>query len=476
MARLDSKPKSILVMGDLMLDIQIHGDIEKMANEAPIPVLKKREVRMNLGGCGNVIMNLLGLGSKRLFLMSMVGDYVGANEINNILISHPEITSRLFKSPKYCTTVKTRGFANNKIIFRYDNEEWHELTAPHLAEAVANVDRLLTSGQIDAIVFSDYNKGFLCKDLTQRVIALANQKGVPTFVDPKVDHTKYIGCTVFKPNIKEIGDIFGIQYRVEHLKDIHATIKAEVKCKDTIITLSEQGITALTDSGEFIHERTQSSEVADVTGAGDVVLSMIAYFYGTMEKRELIRLATWMGTHSVKFTGAYVIRSADLLEANRAITGCKRIMRDSLGDLNVPIVVTNGCFDIVHEGHIALFQHCRTIVPPGGVFIVALNGDDSIRRLKGDTRPINTLAARVALLSQFSMIDWIVVFDEDTPHELYKVMKPKTIVKGGDYTAETVVGSEFCDSVEIFKYMEGKSTTKIIEQVLGLKVPGQINV
>jgi len=469
MSYLNGESKTIIVLGDLMLDIQIHGDIEKMANEAPIPVLRKQDVQMNLGGCGNVLMNLRALGSKKLFLVSMVGDDIGAHEIRKKLKDCPEITPILMASPDYYTTVKTRGFAKNKIVFRYDSEERCELSSEHLAEVIAAVTKILDTTKVDSIVLSDYNKGFLGKELSQHVISLANRRGIPTLVDPKVDYTKYIGCTIFKPNIKEIRDIFGITYRAEKLHEIHWTIRARVNCKETVLTLSEQGITFLTESGEFIHERTRSTEVADVTGAGDVVISVLAYFYGTVGSRELIQLATWMGTHSVKFMGTYVVRPVDLLEANRAITGCKRILRESLVNLKCPIVVTNGCFDIVHEGHIALFKYCRSIVPAGGALVVALNGDESIRRLKGSARPINSVGARVALLNQFAMIDWIVVFDEDTPYELYKAMRPKIIVKGGDYTTESVVGGEFSDRVEIFEYLEGKSTTKIIERIHDIK-------
>lgn len=465
MSFLNAGSKTIIVLGDLMLDVQIHGTIEKMANEAPIPVLNKREVRMNLGGCGNVLMNLRALGSKRLFLVSMVGDDMGAQEIRKELQDCPEITPILISGPKYCTTVKTRGFANNKIIFRYDHETRRELSPEDAQEVIAAVTKILESEKVDSIILSDYNKGFLGKELAQSIISVANSKSVPILVDPKVDYKKYVGCTLFKPNIKEIRDIFGITYSPINIREIHETIRKRVNCRETVLTLSEDGITLLSESGEFIHERTHSTEVADVTGAGDIVISILAYFYGTVPSRELIRLATWMGTHSVKFMGTYVIRPGDLLEANREISGSKYIPRKLLGDLKGPLVVTNGCFDIVHEGHIALFKHCRSIVPPGGSLVVVLNGDDSIRRLKGPSRPINSLAARVALLSQFAMIDWVVVFDEDTPYELYKIMQPTIIVKGGDYTADSVVGAEFCDHVEIFEYLEGKSTTKIIERI-----------
>lgn len=467
MSYLNAAPKTILVLGDVMLDIQVHGDIEKMANEAPIPVLHKRDVKMQLGGCGNVLMNLLALGSNRLFLVSMIGKDAGGQEVRDIIAQHPEIAPTLLENSEYCTTVKTRGFANNKIIFRYDSEKRCELTSEDLDRAIQAIQEIIETNQVDSIILSDYNKGFLGRQLAQYAISLANTKGIPTFVDPKVEYTKYIGCTIFKPNIKEIQDIFGIIYKPENIRAIHEAIKERVKCLETLITLSEKGITLLTDANELIHERTHSTEVADVTGAGDVVISILAYFYGAIEKRELVKLATWMGTHSVKFTGTYVIRRGDLLEANREITGSKFIARASLGHLKTPVVITNGCFDIVHEGHIALFKYCRSILPADGVFVVALNGDESIRRLKGNTRPVNNLSARIALLNQFCMIDWIVVFDEDTPYELYETMRPTIIVKGGDYTASAVVGGEFCERVEIFEYMEGKSTTNIIRRIQG---------
>jgi len=465
MSFLNVAPQTILVVGDIMLDVQIYGAIEKMANEAPIPVLHKERVTMHLGGCGNVLMNLRALGSKKLFLVSMLGDDAGAQEIRGILRGHPEISPTLLVNSEYCTTVKTRGFANNKIIFRYDAERRRELLEEDEYRAITAVQTILQNNSIDSIVLSDYNKGFLSKKLAQHVISEANQLGIPTFVDPKVDYTKYIGCTVFKPNIKEIKDIFGITYKPENLKMVHETIKEHVRCQETLITLSEQGITLLSDAGQLIHELTHSTEVADVTGAGDIVIATIAYFYKVAEKRELIKLATWLGTHSVKFTGTYVVKKTDLLEANREITGSKFISRASLGDLKGLTVVTNGCFDIVHEGHIALFKYCRSILPPNGVFVVALNGDESIRRLKGASRPVNSLEARKALLNQFTMIDWIVAFDEDTPHELYKAMRPTVIVKGGDYSADAVVGREFCDRVEIYEYVEGKSTTRIIQRI-----------
>jgi D-beta-D-heptose 7-phosphate kinase/D-beta-D-heptose 1-phosphate adenosyltransferase len=209
--------------------------------------------------------------------------------------------------------------------------------------------------------------------------------------------------------------------------------------------------------------------VRDVTGAGDIVISIIAHYYKYLEKSNLIHLAAWMGTHSVKHVGTYVIKKSDILEGCKMIRDTKLLTVDNLIHLETPFVITNGCFDIVHEGHIALFKYCKSIVPENGSVIVALNSDDSVRRLKGSTRPINSLQSRIALLNQIESIDWIVVFDEDTPYELYSKIKPTVLVKGGDYAADSLIGREFCKQIQIFKYVPGKSTTGVIEQIRNLK-------
>ena len=452
-----------------MLDVQIHGTIEKMANEAPIPVLHSKLETKQLGGCGNVLMNLQALGCNRLFIISMIGNDAPGKDIQRIVNRYPEIIPKLCISDEYCTTVKTRGFSNKKIIFRCDVEQKRSPLENHIAYCKGAIDQILEDNKVDSIILSDYNKGFLIKELAQYVIGKANKCGIPTFVDPKIDYTKYIGCTVFKPNVKEIGDIFGIEYSYGRLQATHETIQKQVDCKETLLTLSENGISYLTESGNLIHKKTVSTEVCDVTGAGDVVLSVMAYYYRHLEKSVLLHLATWMGTHSVKHVGTYVMKKSDILEATKIIRDTKLITADSLSHLETPFVITNGCFDIVHEGHIALFKYCKSVAPDNGTVVVALNSDESVRRLKGATRPINSLGARIVLLNQIEAIDWIVVFDEDTPCELYRAISPTILVKGGDYVAESLVGREFCKEVRIFNYIAGKSTTGIIERIQELK-------
>jgi len=463
---LEMQPPKILVIGDIILDVNIYGSVNRIANEAPVPILVYKNETRKLGGCGNVLMNLQGIGCSRLFLVSMIGNDNHGKEIRDIISNYPEITPIFYSDNEYTTTVKTRGFSNKKIVLRYDIEKKIPLLKKHIDSCKEKICILLKENKFDSMILSDYNNGFLVEELTRYIIAEANKYNIPVFVDPKVDYRKYIGCTVFKPNIKEMKDIFGIDFSYEKIKEIHQTIQTRVECKETIITLSENGISYLTDCGNLIHKKTVSTEVCDVTGAGDIVISIIAYYYKKIEKETLIELATWLGTHSVKHLGTYVIKKIDILEGFRNIRKTKLIRPESLVDFKDPVVITNGCFDIVHEGHLALFSFCRSIVPENGAVIVALNSDASISRLKGETRPINSLKSRIALLDQINTIDWIVIFDEDTPYELFKTVRPTILVKGGDYTADELVGREFCKEVVIFNYMEGKSTTNIIKKII----------
>jgi D-beta-D-heptose 7-phosphate kinase/D-beta-D-heptose 1-phosphate adenosyltransferase len=461
---LSVRSKNIMLFGDIMLDVKLSGSIHKMANEAPIPVLLQETEKKYLGGCGNVLMNLQSLGCEKLFIFSKTGNDSYGKEITDILSNYPEIIQCLYSDSTYKTTVKTRGFANKKIIFRYDIENSTNLIEDHIESIKVRVVNIMNENKIDSIIFSDYNKGFLLKDITQFVIKEANIRGIPTFVDPKGDYRKYRGCTVIKPNTKEVNDVFGIEYSFENLENIHKTIKEKVECEETLLTLSEDGISFYTDN-HMIYKKTIESEVNDVTGAGDIVLSIIAYYYTSLEKEHLIQLATYMGTMSVRYVGTYVLKKSDILKAYRLFNKNKLITLDNVKYLKSPIVFTNGCFDILHEGHMSLFNYCQSIKPHGGEVMIAINSDDSIRKLKGQQRPINNEQARIAILNNIESVDWILVFTEDTPYEVLEVIHPHTLVKGGDYTADSIIGKEFAKEVKIFTYMDGKSTTNIVNKI-----------
>lgn len=467
---LSVRPKNIMVFGDIMLDKMICGTIQRMANETPIPILLYDSEKKCLGGCGNVLMNIRALGCEKLYIFSMLGNDSYGKEISKMLSEYPEIIQHITIDDSYTTTVNTRGFSNNKIIFRYDTERRTALLAAHMEEIRREVKTVLETTRIDAIILSDYNRGYLVKELTQYVIQLANEKGIGTFVDLKTDYTKYLGCMLIKPNRKELQDVFGIEYRRSELDKIHASVKEKVGCKETLFTLSEEGMSLCMENGDILNAKAEDCEVNDVTGAGDVVISIIAYYYNNMSRAQLIALATYVGTTSVKYAGTYVLKKSDILRGFKSIRESKVIRAEDVKYLKHPIVFTNGCFDILHEAHIALFQYCRSIRPPGGEVIVAINSDASIRRLKGSTRPINLIDTRIAILNSIEVIDWIVVFDEDTPYEILQQICPHTLVKGSDYTLESLVGKEFCEQVKLFTYIPGKSTTNTIKKIRAMDV------
>lgn len=461
---LNIRPQNIIVVGDIMLDIIIDGSINKIANEAPIPVLHQNTEIKKLGGCGNVLMNLQSLGCNKLFLVSMIGDDMYGKDIQEIISKKPEIVSKLYTDKSYCTTVKTRGFSNKKIVFRYDIEKNNNPIKLHIEKCKEYIENIINNNEIDSIILSDYNKGFLIHELTSYVIFIANKNNIPTFVDPKVDYKKYIGCTLFKPNIKEIYDIFNIEYSYDKLKEIHEFIQLKVNCTNTLITLSEKGISLLSNNNFYL-EKAHPTEVCDVTGAGDIVISVFAYYYKYVDTNILIKLSTWIGTHSVKFPGTYIINNSDILKGYKFIRKTKLVSIEEVSKINSPIVITNGCFDIIHEGHLLLFKYCKSLAHIDGLFIVALNSDESVQKLKGSSRPINDLHSRIALLNEIDSIDMIITFNETSPYEIYSRINPTVLVKGGDYTPDTIVGKDFCKEIKIFNYIDGKSTTNIIKKI-----------
>jgi D-beta-D-heptose 7-phosphate kinase/D-beta-D-heptose 1-phosphate adenosyltransferase len=457
--------KNIIIFGDIMMDVNIHGKINRMANESPIPILVQENLRNILGGCGNVLMNLQSLGCEKLFIFSRVGNDSYGKEITHTLSQYNEIEQHIYKDDSYTTVTNIRGFSQKKLMFRYDIENSVELLEGHIHHINHAIEAIIRNNKIDAIIFSDYNRGFLVEKNTQHIIQLANIYNVSTFVDTKSDYKKYIGCTMIKPNMKELLDVFGLRFSFSNLDNIHRSIKESVQCKETLITLSEHGMTYSTENNHIINEKANKSDVIDVTGAGDVVLSIISYCYNSISKEEILKLATHMGTLSVQHAGVYVMKPYDILKAHRILNRNKVITIEKVKYITTPIVFTNGCFDILHEGHMALLQFCNSIKPHGGEVLVAINSDESVRKLKGPTRPINDERARIAILNNIESVDWILVFKEDTPHEILEQIRPHTLVKGGDYTVEQLPGREFCENVKIFTYIDGKSTTAIVHKI-----------
>lgn len=458
------KRPNIIVCGDIMLDHATHVQIEKIANEAPIPVYNFKEEYYTLGGCGNVLQNLYNLGCENLFIMSVVGNDVQGERIHS-LVNSMKIHNYIQTYDGFHTTTKERFFCDNKIIYRFDREntkQEQKVIGSILFEDI--LEKILQTTHIDCILLSDYNKGVLTFEQCQRIIQLANKYNVFTCVDPKENPDKYRGCTLIKPNLSEACKLFGLEKSTPIL-EIHKVIQARLECQYSVVTMSEKGIT-LYNGKDLLHEIPNVHKIIDVTGAGDIVCCLMGYFIPMqIPISEVVYLATHIATKSVEYPGSYTVSMNDVYELNLKHTTI--ITRDDISVLKhvfdkQTIVFTNGCFDILHSGHIQLFKFCKS---QGNIVVLGLNSDASIRRLKGDTRPINPLSIRLDILSSIQYIDYIIVFEEDTPYEVLQLLKPDILVKGGDYNVNAIVGREFAKETILCNFVPDNSTTGIIQKI-----------
>ena len=450
---------TIIVCGDIMLDHNIYTHVEKIANEAPIPVFNHQSEEWNLGGCGNVLKNLHSLGCENLYIFSAVGaDDNG--KIINTLISGLGIQNHIQTIPLYNTTIKRRYFSDNRIIFRCDvensNDQKQKLSTVNFTE---EIETILTRERVDCIVLSDYNKGLLTRAQCQGIIRLANKYGVITCVDPKEDPTKYIGCTLIKPNRAEAYKLFQLPSEAP-IADLHRVIRNTIGCRYSVITLAEQGIT-LFDGVTLFHERPCVRNIIDVTGAGDVVCSILSYFiHNTTSLSEMLRTATRLATKSVEYPGTYTVQPSDLLEMSD-----KQITFEALALIprnGKRLVFTNGCFDLLHSGHLELLRFCKK---QGDIVVVGVNSDTSVRGLKGPSRPVQSEAVRVDVLTALQCIDHVILFEDATPYRILQELKPDLLVKGGDYRVEDIVGREFAKETIVCPLVEGMSTTRLVAKI-----------
>ena len=436
-----------------MLDQNIFVKAEKLANEAPIPVFGYQRGEFSLGGCGNVVKNVCGLKSTPVHLFSAIGPDTAGQQIE-ALVKELGVVSHLRIVAEYTTTIKQRYFCDNKVIFRCDTE----VALPIAPTFAHEIEDLLKTGDIGGIILSDYNKGVLTAQVCQDIIHLATKYGIFTCVDPKHDYVKYKGCSLIKPNRKEACALLKMDPATP-LLDLHEKMFKLVGCKYSVITLAEQGIT-LYDGTRMIHERPEVRKIIDVTGAGDVVCAILGHFFSLYSDRmtptTILKLATHIATKSVEFPGTYTVSHKDLMPISKVILDIKSLKSQGR------IIFTNGCFDLLHSGHISLFKYCKDL---GGTVVVGLNSDASIRRLKGATRPVNTLQTRLDVLEAIQYIDWIIVFEEDTPAGVLEILRPDILVKGGDYAVESIIGREFAGETRICSFVQGVSSTATIQRI-----------
>lgn len=471
--------KTILIAGDVMLDTYIFGKVGRISPEAPVPVLLEDETRMRFvpGGAANVAVNVKAAGQDAS-LFSLVGSDENGRRLLDRLEQEGIDNNAVLQLSDRPTTSKLRYIGQtNQQILRVDRESTEEVDIGSLNEKWRYLED--AAGNISLIVLSDYNKGFLSEAVCQRLITFANERCIRVLVDVKgSDAAKYKGAFLLKPNRSELSDLTGL--RTDTIDDcVNASIvlreKADVEM--VLATLGADGMILIDSQGLKKRVETVAKDVYDVTGAGDTSIAYLAAGLadGMSIEEAVDRANTAAGIQVSKMGTSLVypdeveraMNSSDGLMTKRlnyyTNDGLKSFFRNREGKR---VVFTNGCFDILHAGHVTYLQKAREL---GDMLVVGLNSDASIKRLKGQDRPINNVEDRLKLLSALECVDYVVVFEEDTPINLIEKIRPEVLVKGGDYEIETIVGYEFLKSyggiTTTIPLVEGLSTTGLIDKM-----------
>ena len=468
MDRLRAYKPSILVIGDLMLDHYLWGKCERISPEAPVQVIDVQRESTVLGGAGNVVNNLLSLGAK-VSVLSIVGNDDNGTELLSMLETLGADAKGIVKEEGRKTSKKSRVIASHQQVVRYDSESKDDITDVSVNALLAQCETYIPN--IDVILLSDSGKGVLTTTFTHKVIELAKKYNKPILVDPKGDdYSKYSGATLITPNKKEASIATKIAIKDdESLQKAGNLLKESLDLEYAIITLSEDGMAIFGE--QFEKMPTVAREVYDVTGAGDTVLASLGYALSCgLSMKAAASFANAAAAVVVGKLGSATVtldevdayeHSLSSATAESKIKTKEEIIHLLQTKKNQKIVFTNGCFDILHVGHVKYLEIAKSF---GDILILGLNSDDSIKRLKGESRPINSLEDRAYVLASLESVSFVVPFEEDTPLELISAIKPDILVKGADYEGKEVVGSNIAKEVRLVQFIEGKSTTKIIQR------------
>ena len=470
MIKLDKKP-NILVIGDLMIDHYLWGSCDRISPEAPVQVVNVKKESSVLGGAGNVINNLVTLGSV-VDVISVIGNDSVANELKSLLEKIDVPTSNLVVENNRKTSKKSRLIASQQQVLRYDMESIDDINENSHKQIIQTLEKNID--KYSSIILSDYGKGVLTTNLTKEIIKIANKNNIKVLVDPKgKDYSKYKGSYTLTPNKKEAMEATNIDIKDESsLIEALKSLKTQCSLEVSLITLSEQGIAIFDD--ELTIKPTVAREVYDVTGAGDTVIASIAFALGNnLDIKDAIYFANLAAGVVVGKIGSATTTLDEIYEyeyslhksnSNSHIKTFDEIktLASKLHNQGKKIVFTNGCFDILHVGHVKYLEVAKSY---GDVLILGLNADSSVKKLKGPTRPINTQDDRAYILASLESVDYVVIFEEETPYELIKLIKPHVLVKGGDYEGKEVVGQDIADELKLVQFVDGKSTTNTIKRI-----------
>jgi len=467
----------VLVVGDLILDRYVTGDVERISPEAPIPVLAARESEERLGGAGNVVANLCSMGAQ-VEVVGVIGPDRRGERLRAMLERNGADTSGCCVDESRPTIEKTRLISGSSQMLRVDWEKKLPIDDALAAQILAGLPARIARAQ--AVVLSDYDKGLLTRPLLRGAIDAAREHGVPVLVDPKgSDYRCYKGATLVTPNRKEAEQAVG--RRIGELDDVRAAARELLETCDfeaCVITLGAQGMYHLSRDGSSGIVPTVARAVFDVTGAGDTAISVLALgLAARLPLATAVNLANHAAGIVVGRRGAACVTREDLF-ASLGKTGglARKILFGS--DLErvltrwrsegKRIAFTNGCFDVVHAGHVQYLRFARS---KGDRLLVGINDDASVKRLKGEGRPVNSLTDRMDVLSAFEMVDGVTSFEQDTPQEIIERVTPDVLVKGEDWRDKGVVGREWVErhggAVHLAPLLEGRSTSAMLEKERG---------
>lgn len=464
-----SKNVKCLVYGDLMLDKYIYGSIGRISPEAPVPVVLTEREEAALGGAANVAGNIRAMGIQ-VSIIGRIGNDAEGFMLNEKLEAKG-IQFQGIKSDQVQTTTKTRVIGMNQQILRVDKEDAAKLDGEGAKRVWDSLEYCISRS--DVLIISDYNKGTCTDEICRKIIGQAHRQKKIVLVDAKAkDWTKYEGADLITPNFKEFKEAVGTacSNTEEDIVKYGLKLCHKYSLNGLLITRSQLGMTYVGRDGSFYTYQAQAREVFDVSGAGDTVMAVLAAFLSVHSPLdEAVYASNTAAGIAVGRFGAYNVLKQELFtelkkKENRdrtliwsweeAAAFCRQC--NKCGE---KVVFTNGCFDILHRGHIEYLNKARDL---GERLIVGLNTDDSVKRLKGACRPVNNQADRAYLLSALECVDGVVLFDEDTPYRLIECLKPDLLVKGGDYELENIVGRNLVDEVVILPFVDGYSTTKIL--------------
>lgn len=480
---MDFSNTSVLCVGDVMLDEFMSGSIDRISPEAPVPVLRLTETRTMLGGAGNVARNIAALGGNAV-LVGLVGQDANVERLRQLVAMTPRLIDATVGSPLRPTTRKSRFSAVHQQVLRVD-EEFTLPARPSEVELLkARIGERMSG--VQAVILSDYRKGVLTPEIVRFAIAQARARDIPVFVDPKSkDFSKYRGATCITPNLAELAAAGGRPAEEEaEIVALAREFLVKAKAEAILVTRSASGMTLVQASGEVRSVQARALEVFDVSGAGDTAIATFALAYASGETMaRAMEIANAAAGIVVGKLGTATVNpdelaravdddedrnagpNATLLDLGSAVALVDRWKRRGL-----TVGFTNGCFDILHAGHVSLLAQARAQCSR---LIVGLNTDDSVRRLKGADRPLNALSDRAAVLTGMRYVDGVVAFREETPSALVELLRPDVLIKGADYRLEEVAGADVVRAnggrVVLAEFVSERSTTRLVQAIQAMR-------